>query len=100
MTSRRSGRPAVRPGADALAALRLVTETLADRKAIDPLVLDLRGLTGAADYFVIVSGTSDEIGRASCRERVEVSVGGVSFEKKKERIGRMRRENIMTRWAV
>ena len=59
MTSRRSGRPAVRPGADALAALRLVTETLADRKAIDPLVLDLRGLTGAADYFVIVSGTSD-----------------------------------------
>jgi len=49
----------VRPGADALAALRLVTETLADRKAIDPLVLDLRGLTGAADYFVIVSGTSD-----------------------------------------
>src|SRR2546429_2184170 len=59
MTSRRSGRPAVRPGADAIAARRLVTETLADRKAIDPLVLDLRGLTGAADYFVIVSGTSD-----------------------------------------
>jgi ribosome-associated protein len=60
MTSRRSGRPAQQqPGGDALAALRLVTETLADRKAIDPLVLDLRGLTGAADYFVIVSGTSD-----------------------------------------
>ncbi len=58
MSSRRSERPAERPGADALAALRLVTTTLADRKAIDPIVLDLRGLTAAADYFVIVSGTS------------------------------------------
>jgi ribosome-associated protein len=37
----------------------LVTAALADRKAVDPLVLDLRGLTAAADYFVIVSGTSD-----------------------------------------
>lgn len=42
-----------------MAALRLVTAALADRKAIDPTVLDLRGLTAAADYFVIVSGTSD-----------------------------------------
>ena len=40
-------------------ALRLVVEALADRKAVDPLVLDLRGLCAATDYFVIVSGTSD-----------------------------------------
>src|SRR3989441_10411386 len=59
MTSRRSGRPPERAGGDALAALRLVTAALADRKALDPMVLDLRGLTAAADYFVIVSGTSD-----------------------------------------
>ncbi len=59
MTSRRSARPARRAGAEAEAALRLVTAALADRKAIDPIVLDLRGLTAAADYFVIVSGTSD-----------------------------------------
>ena len=59
MTSRRSGRPPERAGGDALAALRLVTAALADRKALDPTVLDLRGLTAAADYFVIVSGTSD-----------------------------------------
>jgi len=32
---------------------------LADRKAVDALVLDLRGLSGATDYFIIVSGTSD-----------------------------------------
>ena len=61
MTTRRSGRPTGRAGEgeDALASLRLVTAALADRKAIDPTVLDLRGLTAAADYFVIVSGTSD-----------------------------------------
>lgn len=40
-------------------ALRLVTEALVDRKAVDPVVLDLRGLSSATDYFVIVSGTSD-----------------------------------------
>ncbi|HEX4628171.1 MAG TPA: ribosome silencing factor [Gemmatimonadales bacterium] len=59
MTSRRGARAAEQPGADAFAALQLVTETLAGRKAVDPIVLDLRGLTAAADYFVIVSGTSD-----------------------------------------
>src|SRR5881396_3376249 len=61
MTSRRSGRSAGHAAeeGDALAALRLVTAALADRKALDPMVLDLRGLTAAADYFVIVSGTSD-----------------------------------------
>jgi len=39
--------------------LRLVIAALADRKAVDPVVLDLRGLTAATDYFIIVSGTSD-----------------------------------------
>lgn len=41
------------------AALRLVTEALVDRKAVDAVVLDLRGLSSATDYFVIASGTSD-----------------------------------------
>ena len=41
------------------AVLQLVIEALADRKAVDPVVLDLRGLCAATDYFVIVSGTSD-----------------------------------------
>src|SRR5438046_10626512 len=53
------GRPAKRPVVHAQAALQLVTEALLDRKAVDPLVLDLRGLSAATDYFVIVSGTSD-----------------------------------------
>jgi ribosome-associated protein len=59
MSSKRSGRPAGRTGVAADVALRAVAAALADRKAIDPMVLDLRGLTAAADYFVIVSGTSD-----------------------------------------
>src|SRR3982074_3139896 len=36
-----------------------VCDALLDRKAVDPVVLDLRGLCGATDYFVIVSGTSN-----------------------------------------
>src|SRR6266702_5309490 len=39
--------------------LSQVVDALVDRKAVDPLVLDLRGLSAATDYFVIVSGTSD-----------------------------------------
>jgi ribosome-associated protein len=41
------------------AVLTQVVDALLDRKAVDPVVLDLRGLCGATDYFVIVSGTSD-----------------------------------------
>lgn len=40
-------------------AVRLVTAALSDRKAVDAVVLDLRGLSSATDYFVIASGTSD-----------------------------------------
>src|ERR1051325_4021939 len=47
---------------------------------------DIIGTTGGAtapntrDYFrVTVPSNLRQIGRASCRERVEVSVGGVSF---------------------
>ncbi len=36
-----------------------VVDALVDRKAVDPVVLDLRGLCTATDYFVIVSGTSN-----------------------------------------
>ena len=38
--------------------LSQVVDALVDRKAVDPVVLDLRGLCDATDYFVIVSGTS------------------------------------------
>jgi len=57
MTRTRGQRHARRPSEPQ--ALQLVTAALADRKAVEPLVLDLRGLSGATDYFVIASGTSD-----------------------------------------
>ncbi len=57
MTRARAQRHARRPSEPQ--ALQLVTAALADRKAVEPLVLDLRGLSGATDYFVIASGTSD-----------------------------------------
>ncbi|HKA57541.1 MAG TPA: ribosome silencing factor [Gemmatimonadales bacterium] len=41
------------------AVLSQVVDALLDRKAVDPVVLDLRGISTATDYFVIVSGTSD-----------------------------------------
>src|SRR5258707_2161605 len=41
------------------AVLSRVVDALVGRKAVDPVVLDLRGLCTATDYFVIVSGTSN-----------------------------------------
>jgi ribosome-associated protein len=39
--------------------LQLAVEAIDDLKGRDLLVLDLRGLTDATDYFVVASGTSD-----------------------------------------
>ena len=39
--------------------LRLALDAIADLKGSDTVVLDLRGLTDATDFFVIASGTSD-----------------------------------------
>jgi ribosome-associated protein len=37
----------------------VVVDALEARKAVDGVVLDLRGLSDAADFFVVCSGTSD-----------------------------------------
>jgi ribosome-associated protein len=39
--------------------LERATELASDRKAADMLVLDLRGISNATDFFVIATGTSD-----------------------------------------
>ncbi len=66
MTERRSARPRPRkPREPATSeALAWAVEACAARKAVDGLVLDLRTLSDAADYFVVVSGTSDTHVRA------------------------------------
>ena len=41
-----------------------IVELAADRKALDIVTLDLRGMIGYADYFVIATGRSDRQARA------------------------------------
>jgi len=50
---RASPRPA------ALRLLRAAAAAAVSRKALDPVGLDLRGVAGAADYFLICSGSSE-----------------------------------------
>ncbi|HEX6134650.1 MAG TPA: ribosome silencing factor [Longimicrobiales bacterium] len=40
-------------------ALERATALAADRKGMEMLVMDLRGISNATDYFLLVSGTSD-----------------------------------------
>lgn len=53
---------AAEPRPDTLRAdplLGPILETLRDRKALDLVVIDLRGISDTADYFVLCSGTSE-----------------------------------------
>ncbi len=65
--SRKGGRR--RAGDDA--ALQEILAACGDRKAVDGVVLDLRTLSDAADFFVVVSGTSDTHVRAIAEHVIE-----------------------------
>lgn len=61
-TRRAPGGPAVTPRAEnpeALALARSAAHLLVDRKATDVVLLDVRGMTSYADYFVLASGDSE-----------------------------------------
>ena len=49
----------------------VVTDALADMKALDVRFLDVRGLTDIADFMVIASGTSDRHVRSVAQRVVE-----------------------------
>jgi ribosome-associated protein len=51
--------------------IRIAAATLDDHKAVDLVVLDLRGLSDATDYFVLASGTSDTHVRALTEHVIE-----------------------------
>jgi ribosome-associated protein len=51
------GAPAENPRAHALA--RKIGSLLSDKKGLDVVILDVRGMTSYADYFVVASGESD-----------------------------------------
>jgi len=51
--------------------LELIVEALRERNAREPVLLDLRGISDATDWFVIASGDSDTHARAIARNVVE-----------------------------
>jgi ribosome silencing factor RsfS/YbeB/iojap len=58
-------------GMDALEKSLLCVRLSRDRKATDPVVLDLRGLVSFTDYFVICTGRSDRQVQAIAEHLVE-----------------------------
>ena len=65
-------KPAKPKSPDARPSLKsVVTEALADMKALEVKVLDVRGLTDIADSMVIASGTSDRHVRSAAQRVVE-----------------------------
>jgi ribosome-associated protein len=49
----------------------VIVDALADMKALDVKLLDVRGLTDIADYMIIASGTSDRHVRSVAQRVVE-----------------------------
>jgi ribosome-associated protein len=54
-----------------MTAARRAASILVDNKANDVLMLDLRGVTDMADFFVVASGTSDTHVRAAAGHVME-----------------------------
>jgi len=50
---------------------RLAAGAALDKKALDPLALDLRGISSVAEYFVILTGTSDRHVQAVAENVIE-----------------------------
>ena len=73
--------------------LERASELAADRKAADMLVMDLRGISNATDYFLVASGTSDMHVRAIAEHIIE--------ELKKEGVRASHVEGLRTgRWVL
>jgi ribosome-associated protein len=73
--------------------LERATVLAADRKAADMLVMDLRGISNATDYFLVASGTSDMHVRAIAEHIIE--------ELKKEGVRPSHVEGLRTgRWVL
>ena len=69
--------PALEAPAAALAAAKIAAEAALDKKAENVVILDVAGLTGYADCFVIATGTSDR----------QVSAIADSIEEKMKKAG-------------
>jgi ribosome-associated protein len=65
--------PAARKPSNLPRALPIVEAALADMKAVDVCVIDVRGLSDVADFMVIASGTSDRHLRSVADRVVQMS---------------------------
>jgi len=54
---------------------RLAAGAALDKKALDPVVLDLRNLSSVADFFVILTGTSDRHAQAIAQNVIDAFEG-------------------------
>ncbi|HEX2167749.1 MAG TPA: ribosome silencing factor [Longimicrobiales bacterium] len=73
--------------------LARAVELAADRKGVDMLVMDLRGISNATDFFLLVSGTSDMHARSIAENIIE--------ELKKEDVRPSHVEGLRTgRWVL
>lgn len=74
-------------------ALERASALAADRKGVEMLVLDLRGISNATDFFLLVSGTSDMHVRSIAEHIIE--------ELKKEGVRPSHVEGLRTgRWVL
>jgi ribosome-associated protein len=62
-------------------AVRRAVAALLDRKAVEPVVLDVRGLCAATDFFIIASGTSDAHVRGMADHLLEVLGAGAAGQR-------------------
>ncbi len=53
---------------DSLQKVKLTLKTALDKKAENPLVIDLRGLSSLADFFIILTASSDTHARTIADE--------------------------------
>ncbi len=72
--------------------LRKITTLLEDKKALDMKILDIQEQTTIADYFIIVSGTSNT--------HIKALADNVEIELKKENIYPNKIEGYNTEWIL
>src|SRR3989442_15061026 len=71
-----------------LAAMVQEQRRLQDPEARKHLIFAMQRYAAEQQYYVYLSSQVVKIGRAACRERVEISVVAVSLKKKKKKEGR------------
>lgn len=78
MTSAKSPKPKARIPTEARRELELAVSALEEHKAQDVVVLDLRRISDAADFFIIATGSSDVHVRTLAESVLEAVAGAGS----------------------